>query len=96
MENFWSHLDRTLDSTYVSVDPDHLGRYVDEQAFRFNERKGTDFSRFVSVASNVAGKRLTWDDLTELPDSGKPRRGGGNRHKGQYSPYARTHRTGST
>lgn len=80
IENFWCLLDRSLDGTYVSVDPDHLSKYVDEQAFRFNERTDTPFGRFVKVASNVAGKRLTWEDLTERPEGSKPRRGGGNRH----------------
>lgn len=38
MENFWSLLKRSIKGTYVSVDPFHLFRYLDEQAFRFNER----------------------------------------------------------
>lgn len=36
MENFWSLLKRALKGTYVSVEPFHLFRYLDEQAFRFN------------------------------------------------------------
>ncbi len=39
MENFWSLLKRALKGTYVCVEPFHLFRYLDEQAFRFNERK---------------------------------------------------------
>jgi len=39
LENFWSLLKRSLKGTYVSVEPFHLFRYVDEQAFRFNHRK---------------------------------------------------------
>src|SRR5439155_27153678 len=42
VENFWSLLKRTIRGTYVSVEPFHLFRYLDEQAFRFNERRGTD------------------------------------------------------
>ena len=42
MENFWSLLKRTIGGTYVSVEPFHLFRYVDEQAFRFNNRKPMD------------------------------------------------------
>jgi transposase-like protein len=64
MENFWSLLKRGLKGTYVSVDPAHLQAYVDEQVFRFNNRKGTDLDRFLTVASSVAGKRLTWAELT--------------------------------
>lgn len=64
IENFWSLLKRSIKGTYVSVDPHHLQAYVGEQAFRFNERKGTDLTRFRSVLGSVAGKRLTWKDLT--------------------------------
>lgn len=64
IENFWSLLKRAIKGTYVSVDPHHLQAYVGEQTFRFNERKGTDLTRFRSVLGSVAGKRLTWKDLT--------------------------------
>ena len=64
VENFWSLLKRTLKGTYVSVDPAHLGRYLDEQAFRFNEREHNDGQRFRKVGSSVAGKRLTYKELT--------------------------------
>ncbi len=47
IENFWSLLKRGLKGTYVSVEPFHLFRYLDEQAFRFNERKATDGERFI-------------------------------------------------
>jgi transposase-like protein len=70
VENFWSLLKRTLKGTYVSVDPVHLGRYLDEQAFRFNERNDNDGGRFRKVASSVAGKRLTYKDL--IRDGGTP------------------------
>lgn len=64
IENFWSLLKRGIKGTYVSVEPFHLTRYVDEQAFRFNERKLTDGERFTEVMSGVAGKRLTYKHLT--------------------------------
>ena len=64
IENFWSLLKRTVRGTYVSVDPHHLQAYVGEQVFRFNEREGTDLTRFRSVLGSVGGKRLTWKDLT--------------------------------
>ena len=38
IENFWSLLKRGIAGTYVSVKPFHVFRYVDEQAFRFNNR----------------------------------------------------------
>jgi transposase-like protein len=63
LENFWSLLKRAIKGTYVSVDPFHLWRYLDEQAFRFNHRGLKDFGRFREVVSTVLGKRLTYADL---------------------------------
>ncbi len=64
LENFWSLLKRGIKGTYVSVEPYHLFRYLDEQAFRFNEREGEDADRFSKVAGFVAGRRLTYRELT--------------------------------
>lgn len=63
LENFWSLLKRTIRGTYVSVDPFHLFRYLDEQAFRFNARKANDRERFVDVLRSVLGRRLTYAAL---------------------------------
>jgi transposase-like protein len=63
-ENFWSLLKRALKGTYVSVEPFHLFRYLDEQAFRFNNRKLSDAARFALTAASVFGKRLTFNQLT--------------------------------
>jgi len=63
IENFWSLLKRTLKGTYVSVEPFHLFRYLDEQTFRFNTRKGSDADRFVKAAAALTGKRLTFNEL---------------------------------
>src|SRR5947208_4673159 len=61
LENYWSLLKRGLAGTYVSVEPFHLFRYLDEQAFRYNNRKEMDdFDRFKLAASQIVGKRLTW------------------------------------
>lgn len=64
LENFWSLLKRGIKGTYVSVEPYHLFRYLDEQAFRFNNREGNDAGRFVRAANSVSGKRLTYAKLT--------------------------------
>jgi len=64
IENFWSLLKRGLNGTYVAVEPFHMDAYVDEQAFRYNNRKQTDAKRFEKVLSQVAGRRLTYNDLT--------------------------------
>jgi len=55
---------RSLHGTYVSVEPFHLFRYLDEQAFRFNKRHTTDADRFVQLCPNATGRRLTWNQLT--------------------------------
>ena len=70
LENFWSLLKRGLNGTYVAVEPFHLFRYVDEQVFRFNNRKDatgnklSDSDRFQLALSQVAGKRLTFAEVT--------------------------------
>lgn len=64
LENFWSLLKRSLSGTYVSVEPFHLFRYLDEQVFRFNARATSDYRRFSAVLSWVTGLRLTYSELT--------------------------------
>jgi transposase-like protein len=64
MENFWSLLKRGINGTYVSIEPFHLFRYLDEQSFRFNNRKLTDSQRFDIAARGMVGKRLTFAELT--------------------------------
>lgn len=64
MENFWSLLKRMIKGTYVQVSPWHLQRYVEEEAFRFNERKEDDTARFIKTAGAAYGKRLTYKQLT--------------------------------
>ncbi len=71
LENFWSLLKRTIGGTYVSVEPFHLFRYLDEQSFRFNERRTDDASRFWLGLKGILDKRLTYKALTgsELPQT---------------------------
>jgi len=64
IENFWSLLKRSIKGTYVSVEPFHLFRYLDEQSFRYNERRSTDAERFMETLGTVAGRRLTYKGLT--------------------------------
>jgi hypothetical protein len=64
IENFWSLLKRGLTGTYVAVEPFHMDSYVDEQVFRYNNRKQSDAKRFEKVLSQVAGKRLTYAEVT--------------------------------
>jgi transposase-like protein len=69
LENFWSLFKRTVKGTYVSIEPFHMQRYLDEQVFRYNNRampyKPThDGQRFEKVLSQIAGKRLTYSEVT--------------------------------
>ena len=75
IENFWSLLKRCINGTYVSVEPFHLFRYLDEQSFRFNTRSGNDSERFQRAMEQIVGKRLTYSELT-----GKPLTEGGTSH----------------
>jgi len=69
MENFWSLLKRGINGTYVSVEPFHLFRYVDEQAFRYNNRLPMkDADRFGCLVRKVVNKRLTYAQLTGKED----------------------------
>jgi transposase-like protein len=70
LENFWSLVKRGLNGTYISVEPFHLFRYLDEQAFRYNNRKMNDGDRFDIVVRQIVGKRLTWDQLTGKTQEG--------------------------
>jgi transposase-like protein len=67
LENFWSLLKRCLFGTYVNVDPSHLARYVDEEAFRYNERDRTDGGRFMYALRGAPGRRLTYRALIAEP-----------------------------
>lgn len=70
LENFWSLLKRGISGTYVSVEPFHLFRYLDEQTFRYNHRKDADGNkvenadRFKLALSQIVGKRLTYAEVT--------------------------------
>lgn len=64
LENYWSLFKRCIKGTHVSIEPFHLFRYLDAEAFRFNNRKAKDGDRFAKVLGQVGGKRLTYRSLT--------------------------------
>jgi transposase-like protein len=72
IENFWALLKRGLGGTYVSIEPFHLFRYIDEQAFRYNNRKLTDAQRFDIATRGMVGKRLTFAGLTGKEGADRP------------------------
>lgn len=65
IENFWSLLKRTIKGTYVSIQAEHLQKYVEEQCFRYNTREMDDRGRFLELMKSISGKRLTWEKLTD-------------------------------
>lgn len=64
LKNFWSLLKRAVKGTYVSIEPFHLFRYLDEQSYRFNTRTDSDGGRFLNVLRSIVGKRVTYAELT--------------------------------
>ncbi len=67
LENYWSLLKRGISGTYVSLEPFHLFRYLDEQAFRYNQRKDmNDFDRFQFAWGPVRIRRTKHDKLGVL------------------------------
>lgn len=70
LENFWSLLKRTIRGTYIRPAHFQLDRYVDEQVFRFNQRAGDDWSRFLATMRGVVGRRLTWRELCGVDGAG--------------------------
>ena len=72
LENFWSLFKRGFNGTYVSIEPFHTFRYLDEQSFRFNNRKLTDSERFDFAVEGIVGKRLTFGQLTGKEGSSEP------------------------
>jgi transposase-like protein len=70
-ENYWSLLKRCLKGTYISVEPFHLFRYLDEQAFRFNNRVDmNDADRFSIAIYGIVGRRLTYQELIGALNAG--------------------------
>jgi len=76
LENFWSLVKRGLKGTYISTEPFHLFRYLDEQVFRYNNRGSkespvNDGDRFQLALSQIAGKRLTFAEVTGKVSGGQ-------------------------
>ena len=72
MENFWTLFKRCVKGTHVSIEPFHLGAYVDAEAFRFNNRDTNDGGRFMDALKGAPGKRLTYKALTGASESETP------------------------
>lgn len=64
-EGWFSLLKRGVTGTFHHVSEEHLDRYVDEFAFRYNRRKMTDGERAVSALKTIEGKRLYYKNPIE-------------------------------
>ncbi len=66
IESVWAVLKRGLHGVYHHASVKHLGRYIDEFAFRLNEGnvKRHTLERLASFMDAVAGKRITYKELT--------------------------------
>ena len=64
IENYWSHLKRSVIGVYHWWSPEHLDRYVCEHTFRFNRRDCHVTERMADTAANMSGRRLPWRELT--------------------------------
>ncbi len=62
LEGWFSLLKRRVVGTFHHVSEQHLDRYVDEFAFRYNHRKETDAERTRKAIEGTEGKRLTYKE----------------------------------
>jgi len=60
VEGFFSLLKRGVNGTFHHVSREHLGRYCDEFAFRYERRKMSDGARAAEIVLGAEGKRLTY------------------------------------
>ena len=63
VENFFLQFKRGMRGTYIHCGEQHVQRYLDEFAFRYNHRSGlgiTDGERTARTMRGIEGKRLTY------------------------------------
>ncbi len=63
IENSCRLFKQTLTGSDILVDEWHLLRYLGEQAFQFNERKGDDYNRFFQTMSGSIARRVEYAAL---------------------------------
>ena len=64
IESFWAMLKRAHKGVYHKISVKHLQRYVDEFAGRHGVRERDTLDQMDAVAEGMAGKRLTYRELT--------------------------------
>jgi transposase-like protein len=68
VEGFFGLLKRGIIGSFHHVSKGHLGRYVNEFAFRYNGRKMSDADRAAMIVTGAEGKRLTYRQPSNSPD----------------------------
>ena len=75
IENFWSQLKRGYIGIYHYMSPQHLHRYCNEFATRYNLREEGNIGRFLYVINNSDTKKITYRTLTpNVANPNHPRR----------------------
>ena len=75
IENFWSQLKRGYIGIYHYMSPQHLHRYCNEFATRYNMRDDGNIARFLHVVRNSDSPKITYRILTpNIPNPNHPRR----------------------
>ena len=72
VENYFSILKRGIIGVYHHLSPQHLGRYLAEFDFRYNQRMGlgvNDNQRMAASIPGIVGKRLTYRRPGERPQA---------------------------
>jgi hypothetical protein len=67
IENFWSLFKRSISGQFHSISVKHMGKYVDETAYKFN-RRGTEYFP-ETVARLVNGTPFPYRTLIETTES---------------------------
>ena len=60
IEGFFSLLKRGVNGTFHHISEQHLGLYLNEFDFKYNNRKVSDFERTQLAIAGIEGKRLVY------------------------------------
>lgn len=64
VENFWSLFKRSVIGTFHNISPQHIQKYSDELAFKYNNNKVSQTVLFNKIINNAGQERSTYRELT--------------------------------